>query len=114
MRNEDVGNLYIFPFVVSVVLVVIVSSVFEVVVIVFVIIVIVVLYSFQGWPLEVFKVALKAKIGLQIRRGLVISLLKTSKAVKFKNCIRITRTARPGPSCLSFCWTDKEGHFLEK
>ena len=36
MRNEDVGNLYIFPFVVSVVLVVIVSSVFEVVVIVFV------------------------------------------------------------------------------
>ena len=66
------------------------------------------------WPLEVFKVALKAKIGLQIRQGLVISLLETSKAVKFKNCIRITRRARSGPSCLSFCWADKVGHFLEK
>ena len=48
MRNEDVGNLYIFRFVVSFVLVVIVSSVFDVVVIVFVIIVNVVLYSLQG------------------------------------------------------------------
>ena len=87
MGNKDVGNVDIFRFVVvvSVVLVVIVSSVFDVVVIVFVIIVNVVLYSLQDWPLEVFKVALKAKIGLQIRRRLVISLLKTSKAVKFKN-----------------------------
>ena len=79
MRNDDVRNICIFPFVVSVVLVVIVSSVFEVVVIVFVIIVIVVLYSFQGWPLEVFKVALKAKIGLHIRPGLARFLLYTDK-----------------------------------
>ena len=79
--NEDVGNADIFRFVVvvSVVFVFIVFIVFPVIVIVFAIIAIIVLYSLPDWPLEVFKVALKAKIGVQIRPGLARFLLYTVK-----------------------------------
>ena len=77
--NEDVGNADYFRFVVvvSVVFVFIVSTVFHVIAIVFAIIAIVVLCCLQDWPLEVFKVALKAEIGLQMRPGLARYLLYT-------------------------------------